>query len=67
MMSTTAAMSPTVAAESRWVTSCQLRSMKTKTTSDWSSTTGAMMMISERAKRPFGMAPPTARAKRPYS
>ena len=49
MMSTIAAMSATTAADSRAVTVCQWRSMKTKATSAWSSTTGAMMMISERA------------------
>ncbi len=65
MMSTIAAISPAVAADRRCVTSDQLRSMKTKATSDCSRTTGAMMMISERANRPLGIAPPTARAIRP--
>jgi hypothetical protein len=45
----TAAMSCTTAAERRCVTVCQCRSMKTKATTDCSSTIGAMMMMRERA------------------
>ena len=67
-----AAISPTTVAESCAVTSCQWRSMKTKATSAWSSTTGAMMMISARANRPLGRialmprvdTPPARRASR---
>ncbi len=49
IMSTIAAMSPAVEAERRSVVSCQFRSMNTNATSDWRMTTGAMMIISERA------------------
>ena len=60
-------MSATTAAESRAVTCCQCSSMKTKATSAWRSTTGAMMMISERAKRPFGIRSPRPRVKRRHT
>jgi hypothetical protein len=48
-MSMSAAMSEVTAEDRRRVTSCQCRSMKVYAITDCSSTTGAMMMISERA------------------
>jgi hypothetical protein len=48
-MSMIAAMSAVTAEERRWVTSCQCRSMNTYATTDCSSTTGVMMMMSDRA------------------
>ena len=59
-----AAMSATTASVRRAVTVCQCSSMKTKATTVWMTTTGVMMMISERAYRPFGIASPSRRAKR---
>ena len=50
-----AEMSRTTAVESRWVTVCQCRSMKTKATTDCSTTIGTIMMSSERAYRRLGM------------
>ena len=49
MRSMIAAMSRVTAIDRRCVTSCQCRSMKTKATTDCSSTIGMMMMSSERA------------------
>ena len=48
-MSMSMAMFCTVPVERRRVTVSQWRSRKTKVTTDWSSTIGAMMMISARA------------------
>jgi hypothetical protein len=44
-----AAMSRVTAIESRWVTVCQWRSMKTKAMTDCSSTIGMMMISRARA------------------
>ncbi len=48
-MSMSMAMFCTVTVESRRVTVCQWRSRNTKVSTDWSRTTGAMIMISARA------------------
>jgi hypothetical protein len=48
-MSMTAAMSRVTAAERRWVTVCQCRSMKAKAITDCSRIIGAITMMSERA------------------
>jgi len=49
IMSMMAAMSRVTAVDSRSVTVCQWRSMKTKAMTDWSRIIGAMTMMSERA------------------
>ena len=53
--SMSAAMSCTTACDSRRVTVFQCRSMKTKATTDCSSTIGTIMISSVRAYSPFGM------------
>ncbi len=48
-MSISMAMFCTVTVDRRRVTVCQWRSRNTKVSTDWSSTIGAMMMMSARA------------------
>ncbi len=59
-MSISMAMFCTVTVDRRRVTVCQCRSRNTKVSTDWSSTIGAMMMISARAYSPFGIWSPIA-------